>query len=63
MLFVNSYGIVVIGLIVVEVNNGVCIVGVVYVLIIIGIYRKYKLFLYVKYLMKLWFVVGLFFFL
>lgn len=48
-LFLNSYGILVIGLIVVEVNNGVCIVGVVYVFIIIGIYIKNKLFLYVNF--------------
>lgn len=48
MLFLISYGILVIGLIVVEVNNDVCIVGVVYVFIIIGIWIKYKFFLYVK---------------
>lgn len=36
MFFLNSYGIKVIGFIVVEVNNNVCIVGVVYVFIIIG---------------------------
>lgn len=62
MLFVNSYGIEVIGLIVVEVNNGVCIVGVVYVLIIIGIWIKYELVFYVNYLVKLCFCRFVFFF-